>query len=67
MLDEFKEMYRLYFSLSRKIKEDVKIREEIEVKLEFYTSRIRDVMDATTATFFTRDIDKRVEDLLSQP
>lgn len=65
VLDEFKEMYRLYFSLSRKIKEDVKIREEIEVKLEFYTSRIRDVMDATTATFFTRDIDiKRVEDLL---
>jgi len=64
-LDEFREMYRLYFSLSNKIKEDVKIREEIEVKLKVYTSRIRDVMDATTATFFTRDIDvKKVEDLL---
>lgn len=65
VLDEFREMYRLYFSLSNKIKEDVKIREEIEIKLKTYTSRIRDIMDATTATFFTRDIDiKRVEDLL---
>jgi hypothetical protein len=64
-LDEFREMYRLYFSLSNKIKEDVKIREEIEAKLKVYTSRIRGVMDATTATFFTRDIDvKKVEDLL---
>ncbi len=65
VLDEFREMYRLYFSLSNKIKEDVKIREEIEVKLNVYTARIRDVMDATTATFFSRDIDiRKVEDLL---
>ena len=58
-------MYRLYFSLSKKIKEDVKIREEIEVKLKFYAERIKDVMDATTATFFTRDMDdKKVEDMV---
>lgn len=65
VLDEFREMYRLYFSLSKKIKEDFKIREEIEVKLRTYEERIRDVMDAATATFFTRDIDMRkVEDMV---
>jgi hypothetical protein len=65
VLDEFKGMYRLYFSLSKKIKEDVKIREEIEVKLKVYAERIKDVMDATTAKFFTRDIDdKKVEDMV---
>jgi hypothetical protein len=65
ILDEFREMYRLYFSLSKKIKEDVKIREEIEVKLKVYAERIQDVMDATTATFFTKDMDnKKVEDMV---
>jgi hypothetical protein len=65
VLDEFREMYRLYFSLSSKIKEDLKVREEIGVKLKIYVSRIKDVMDATTATFFTKDIDiKKLEDLL---
>lgn len=65
ILDEFREMYRLYFSLSKKIKEDVAIREEIEVKLNLYEERIKDIMDAATATFFTRDIDdKKVEDLV---
>jgi hypothetical protein len=64
-MDEFKEMYRLYSSLSKKIKEDVKVREEIETKLKVYSERIKDIMDATTATFFTRDIDdKKVEDLV---
>jgi hypothetical protein len=65
ILDEFRKMYRLYFSLSKKIKEDVKIREEIEVKLKVYAERITDVMDATTAMFFTRDMDdKKVEDMV---
>jgi hypothetical protein len=64
VLDEFREMYRLYNSLSRKIKEDVKVREEIEAKLTVYSERIKDVMDAITATFFTRDIDeKKIEDM----
>lgn len=65
VLDEFREMYRLYFSLSKKIKEDVKMREEIEAKLMVYSERIQDVMDAATATFFTRDIDeKKIEDMV---
>lgn len=65
VLDEFREMYRLYYSLSKKIKEDVIIREEIEAKLKINAERINDVMDATTATFFSRDIDdKKVEDMV---
>ena len=65
ILDEFRELYRLYYSLSKKIKEDVKVREEIEAKLKVYAERINDVMDAATATFFTRDMDeKKVEDMI---
>ncbi|HBA55577.1 MAG TPA: hypothetical protein DCZ04_14285, partial [Syntrophorhabdus aromaticivorans] len=36
MIADFREMYKVYFSLSKKIREDVKIREEIEVKLKAY-------------------------------
>jgi hypothetical protein len=58
-------MYHLYYSLSKKIKEDVKIREEIEVKLRMYADRIRDVMDAITSTFFSKEVDdKKVEDMV---
>lgn len=65
LLAEFQEMYRLYFSLSRKIKEDVKIREEIEVKIKVYGDRIRDIMDTITATFFTKAVDNRkVEEMV---
>ena len=65
LLTEFQEMYRLYFSLSRKIKEDVKIRDEIEVKVKVYGERIKDVMDAITATFFTKTVDNRkVEEMV---
>lgn len=65
LLNEFKEMYRLYFSLSQKIKEDVKIRDEIEVKIRVYGDRIRDIMDVITATFFTKTVDNRkVEEMV---
>jgi len=65
VMDEIRELYRLYYSLSDKIKEDVKVRGEIEEKLVVYSERIRDIMDAITATFFTRDIDeKKIEDMV---
>jgi hypothetical protein len=65
LIAEFREMYRVYFSLSKKIKEDVKIREEIEVKLKLYAERMKDVMDTVTATFFTKEIDtKKVEEMV---
>ena len=65
VLDEIRELYHLYYSLSDKIKEDVKMREEIEAKLVIYSERVKDIMDAITATFFTRDIDeKKIEDMV---
>ncbi len=65
VIDEIKELYHLYYSLSDKIKEDVKMREEIEAKLVVYSQRIKDIMDAITATFFTRDVDeKKIEDMV---
>jgi hypothetical protein len=65
VIDEIKELYHLYYSLSDKIKEDVRMREEIEAKLMVYSQRIKDIMDAITATFFTRDVDeKKIEDMV---
>jgi len=65
LIADFREMYRVYFSLSRKIREDVKIREEIEIKLTVYRERMKDVMDAVTATFFAKDIEsKKIQDMV---
>jgi hypothetical protein len=65
MILDFREMYRVYFSLSKKIREDVKIRDEIEVKLKTYGERMKDVMDVTAATFFAKNIDsKKIQDMV---
>jgi hypothetical protein len=65
VVQEFREMYRLYFSLSTRIKEDVQIKNELEVKLKIYGERIRDVMDLMTATYFIKTVDqKRVQEAL---
>ena len=62
---DFKEMYTLYFSLSEKIKEDLKSREEIEVNLKIYTERIRDLLDIITTTYFSKSVDnKKTQDML---
>jgi hypothetical protein len=65
VVKEFKEMYRLYLSLSARIKENMQIKNELEVKLSVYTERIRDLMDLMTATYFTKTVDqKKVQDAL---
>ncbi|MBA4418748.1 MAG: hypothetical protein C0392_12700 [Syntrophus sp. (in: bacteria)] len=56
---DFKEMYRHFYSLSDKIKEDVEIKNEIKARLKIYTTRIRDVMDVITATYFTKTVENR--------
>jgi hypothetical protein len=58
-LDTFRDMFNRYFSLSEKIKEDVQIREELDINLKRYTMRIRDVMDIITSTYFSKTIDNR--------
>jgi hypothetical protein len=66
LINDFKEMHRLYFTLSDRIKEDVQVRGELEKKLKRYGERIRDAMDLITSTYFTKTVDnKKVQDILS--
>jgi len=66
ILKAFRETFRHYFSLSEKIKEDMKIREELDVILKRQTERIRDVMDIITSTYFSKAADNRkINDALS--
>jgi uncharacterized protein YlzI (FlbEa/FlbD family) len=65
LINEFKDMYKLYFSLSDKIKEDVEIKNEIKVRLNIYKERIKDAMDLITASHFAKIIDnKKIRDIL---
>jgi hypothetical protein len=65
VISDFRSMYRTYFSLSEKIKEDMEIRNELEKKLKIFGQRIQDVMDLSTATYFIKSVDtKRVHDML---
>jgi hypothetical protein len=65
IIQEFRDMYRLYFSLSDRIKEDIEVKRELEVKLARYTERLRDILDLLTASYFTKKSDeKKVKDLL---
>lgn len=66
LLDDFRKTYTQHFSLSGKIKEDLQIREELEIKLKRYTTRIGDAMDIITSTYFNKSIDhKKIQDVLS--
>ncbi len=65
LINEFKEMYKLYFSLSDKIKEDFEIKNEMKARLNIYKGRIRDAMDVITASHFAKIIDnKKIRDML---
>ncbi len=66
LINDFKEMYGLYFTLSDRIKEDVQVRGELERKLKRYGERIRDAMDLITSTYFNKTVDnKKIQDILS--
>ncbi|MCX5811683.1 MAG: hypothetical protein NT178_03960 [Proteobacteria bacterium] len=65
IIQDFRDTYKLYFNLSDKIKEDVEVKKEIEIKLNIYRERIRDTLDVITSTYFSRLIENRnVQDLL---
>ena len=65
-LNTFRDTFKRYFSLSEKIKEDVQVREELDITLKRCTTRIRDVMDIITSTFFSKTIDnKKINDVFS--
>lgn len=66
IINDFKETYRLYFSLSDRIKEDVQVREELEKRLKRNGERIRGAMDLIVSTYFNKTVDnKRIQDVLS--
>jgi hypothetical protein len=66
ILTDVRDMYRLFFSLSDRIKEDLVIKEELSQKLNVYCNRLRDIMDLITATYFVKTIDQRkIHEMLS--
>jgi hypothetical protein len=65
IIQEFREMYRMYFSLSDKIKEDIETKNELRVTLNRYTERLRDILDLMTAAYFTKKAEeKKIRELL---
>ncbi|MBP8625955.1 MAG: hypothetical protein KBI10_04640 [Syntrophorhabdales bacterium] len=66
VLTELRGMFRQFYSLSDRIKEDMVERGRIEATLNIYINRIRDVMDVITSTYFVKGIDKKkVQGLIS--
>jgi hypothetical protein len=64
-IQEFRKMYRTYFSLSERIKEDIEMKRELQLKLDRYTERLRDILDLLTAAYFTKKSDeKKIKELL---
>jgi len=59
VLNDIREMYREYFSLSDKIKENLMIKEELSQTLNTYCNRLKDILDLITATYFIKTIDDR--------
>jgi hypothetical protein len=65
-LNTFRHTFRRYLSLSERIKEDVQIRKELDTILKRSSTRIRDVMDIITSTYFSKTVDnKKINDVLS--
>jgi len=65
IIQDFRDTYNLYFTLSDKIREDAQVKKEIAIKLNIYKERIRDTLDVITSTYFSKLIENRnVQDLL---
>jgi hypothetical protein len=65
-LNTFRDIFKRYSSLSEKIKEDLQVREELDITLKRCITRIRDVMDIITSTYFSKAIDnKKINNALS--
>lgn len=66
VLADIKNMYRQFFSLSDKIREDMVVKDELSRTLTVYCDRFRDIMDVITATYFMKGIDERkIRELLA--
>jgi len=66
VISEFRDMYRLYFSLSDRIKEDAVVKGEIAATLHVCRQRMKDVMDLLTASYFDSVAEEgKIAELLS--
>jgi len=66
VISEFRDMYRLYFSLSDRIKEDAVVKGEIGATLHVCRQRMKDVMDLLTASYFDSVAEEgKIAELLS--
>jgi hypothetical protein len=65
VLSELKEMCRVYFSLSDRIKEDAATKSELEHVLLVYRRRVREAMDLVTASYLDKTLEnKKIKELL---
>lgn len=64
-ITEFRDTYRLFSSLSDRIKEDAVLKRQLEEKLRTYQERFRDVMNIITAAYFDHALEnKKTRELL---
>jgi hypothetical protein len=59
VIQEFYDMYRQYFSLSERIREDAATKEELAGRLRVLTERIKDSLDVMTSLYFHKKVDDR--------
>ena len=65
IMTELRDMSRLYFSLSDRIKEDAAVKVELEGTLRSHRQRLKEVMDLLTASYFEASLEnKRTRELL---
>jgi len=66
VMTELKDMSRLYFSLSDRIKEDAVMKAELEGSLRTHRQRVKEVMDLHTASYFETSLESRkIRELLN--
>jgi hypothetical protein len=59
VMTELKDMSRLYFSLSDRIKEDAVAKAELAGSLRTHRQRVKEVMDLQTASYFDASLESR--------
>ncbi|HPU30377.1 MAG TPA: hypothetical protein PLM71_08655 [Syntrophorhabdaceae bacterium] len=65
IISELRTMFKQYYNLSDRIKEDLEEKRILELKIKKYSERIKDAMDAITASYFISGIErKKIQGLL---
>ncbi len=59
VIQEFYDMYRRYFALSERIREDALMKDDLARQLALLTARIKDALDVMTSLYFHKKVDDR--------